>query len=396
MLEINVISIMITGLVALGLISAQAALSKKNFVLTVSTSEALSKEGYSREVIEALFFNEIEWVARTKSMIAVPRIESSKEKGLVAAIADMLHMGELSLAMQQAFGKPPYRVWTNLVNESGQVHALVFGSTIHGDFQRVVPNKGDIRMLVRASAHAAIRAIDPYLIALHEFELGQNLAGVEALIDDELVRQRTSVTPVQRAAFHNLKGLLRLEKNDKQGALTAFDAAYSTDPDFAIARVNRAYTLITLGRLDEAAAVAEQVLDSPAAAKIDQVMLAARMIMAVTKWAHGNQAGAEAEFAAALKASPKSAAPLVYWLRMLNETGRRDPAVERMVAEFSKTNNTPAGDLYAEVAMLYFWVSKDDQTIRRRLVLRSSRPDPDTDEPLKDPLVGTNPAAMPR
>jgi hypothetical protein len=77
---------------------------------------------------------------------------------------------------------------------------------------------------------------------------------------------------------------------------------------------------------------------------------------------------------------------------MLNETGRRDPAVERMVAEFSKTNNTPAGDLYAEVAMLYFWVSKDnDQTVRRRMVLQSSRADPDTDEPL-NPL---NLPAMP-
>src|SRR5258705_10991367 len=128
MLEINVLSIMFAGLVAAGLISAQAVLSKKNFILTVSSPENLTKEGYTREVVEALFFNEIEWVARTRSVIAVPRIESSNDKGLVAAVADMLHMGELSLAVQQAFGKPPLRVWTNLVNESGKVHALVFGN----------------------------------------------------------------------------------------------------------------------------------------------------------------------------------------------------------------------------------------------------------------------------
>src|SRR5258705_8348210 len=100
MLEINILSIMVTGLVAVGLISAQAALTKKNFILTVSSPENLTKEGYSRDVIEALFFNEIEWVARTRSVVAVPKIESSSEKGLVTALADMLHMGELSLAMQ--------------------------------------------------------------------------------------------------------------------------------------------------------------------------------------------------------------------------------------------------------------------------------------------------------
>ena len=397
MLEINVLSIMFTGLVALGLISAQAALSKKNFVLTVSTSEALTKEGYTRDVIEALFFNEIEWVARTKSMIAVPRIESSKEKGLVTAIADMLHMGELSLAMQEAFGKPPYRVWTNLVNESGQVHALVFGSTIHGDFQRVVANKGDIRLLVRESAHVAIRAIDPYLIALHQFELGQNLAGVETLIDQELARQRTIIlTPVQQAAFHNLKGLLRLEKNDKQGAMTEFDAAYSADPEFDIARVNRAFTLTALDRYTEATAVAQQVLASPSAAKIEQVILAARMIVAVAKWARGDQAGAEAELVAAIKGAPNNGAPLVYWLRMLNETGRRDPAVEKLAAQFARTNTSPNNALYGEVAMLYFWVGKDkDQRVMRREIPRPTRSDPDSKDLQTEPSAGTKPAAIP-
>ena len=125
MLEINVLSILMTGLVAIGLVGAQAALTKKNFILTVSSPDNLSKEGYSRDVVEALFFNEIEWVTRTRSVVAAPHIESSREKGLVATLADMLHMGELSLAMQQAIGKPPYRVWANVVNESGKTHVLV-------------------------------------------------------------------------------------------------------------------------------------------------------------------------------------------------------------------------------------------------------------------------------
>jgi hypothetical protein len=395
MLEINVISLIVTGLVAIGLVGAQAALSRKNFVLTVSSAEKLSKEGYTREVIEALFFNEIEWVARTQSVIAAPNIASSNEKGLVSALADMLHMGELSLAMQQAIGKPPYRVWANFVTDSGEPHALVFGTSTRGDFQRAVASKGDTRVLVRAVAHAAVRAIDPYLMALHEFELGQNLAGIENLINVELARQRAPMLPLQQAAFHNLKGLVRLDKDDKQGALAEFDAAYAADPHFAIARVNRAFTLVALDRHPEAIATAQEVLATPAGGTIDQVVVAARMIIAVSKWSHGDQAGAEAEFVAAVKASPRNGAPLAYWMQMLNQTGRRDPAVEKLLTAARQNKDSAANELYAEIAMLYFWISNADkeQRVMRRVVAKPSRTDPDIEETPQLPTVGVRPPA---
>jgi hypothetical protein len=382
MIEINIFSLVVTALVAIGLIGAQAALSRKNFVLTVSSPENLTKDGYTRDVVEALFFNEIEWVARTRSVVTVPHIESSREKGVVSAVAEMLHMGELSIAMQQAIGKPPYRVWANVVNESGKTHVLVYGNSARGDFQREVTSDGDMRTLVRAAAHAAVRAIDPYLIALHEFELGQNLAGVETAITEELTRPRALIPPLQQAALYNLRGLVLLEKNDKQGALAAFDAAYAAEPEFAIARINRAFTLITLNRPAQAMATAKEVLDSPAGKKIGEVVVAARLIVAMVKWVQGDSAGAEAEFLAAIEEAPRNLAPIIYWLRVLNEQGGRDPAAEKLLATAAakalsiQNREMATSGLNSEIAMLYFSMNRADGTVARRVVLRPARPNP--------------------
>ena len=149
MLEINVLSLLYTGVVALGLISAQAALTKKNFMLTVSSPASLTATGYSREVIEALFLNDLQRVFRTRSIITAPSIHSVSERNIVEAFADMLHMGELSLTMQQALGNTPYRVWANFITEGGKTHALVFGNSARGDFQRVVTaSKADPRLQI--------------------------------------------------------------------------------------------------------------------------------------------------------------------------------------------------------------------------------------------------------
>ena len=392
MLEINILSLVYTGIVALGLLSAQAALTKKNFVLTVSSNASLTAEGYSREVIEALFLNDIERVARTRSVIAAPSIHPVTQKNLVVAVADLLHMGELSLTVQEALGNPPHRVWANFVNESGKVHALVFGNSPHGDFQRVVAGKGDMRLLVRAAAHAAIRSADPYFMALHDFELGQNLLFVEKSADEELARQRVPLPPLQRAAFHNLKGLVRLEANDKEAALAAFDAAIEADPYFSIARVNRAFTLATLDRHPEAIATANEVLSSKKFARIEQVAVAARSVIGISKWAHGDHAGAEAEFAAAAREAPKNLAPLVYWSRLLKQSGRQDAAVEKLIA--SHMNEGATDDMYAEIAMLYYWIGGEDfpQRVKRRIQRNQARMNViDAPGPAANPAVPPSP-----
>jgi tetratricopeptide (TPR) repeat protein len=47
-------------------------------------------------------------------------------------------------------------------------------------------------------------------------------------------------------------GLLRLDRNDREGALREFERALELDPTVAAAAVNRANVLLELGRLDEA------------------------------------------------------------------------------------------------------------------------------------------------
>ncbi len=359
MLEFNIGSLIYTALIGLSLIGAQAALTKKNFMLTVSSPTKLAAEGYTSDAIGGLMFNELEQMLRTRSVITAPVINSVADKGFVATVAEIAHMGEISLAMQQAIGNAPYRVSANFVIEDGKIVAQVYGNSARGLFHQVVSPGTGIRDVIKRTSHAAIRNIDPYFLALHNFELGPSGDGleiVEKLIDEELGRRK--LTPTERAAFFNLKGLVRLDQDDTSGALAAFGSALAVDPTFAVAQVNRAFTLVMLDRHPEAIEIAHDVLGAPPKTEIKQVLMAAETLIAVSKWVHGDQATAEVYFARAAKRAPNASTPVLYWSRLVAASGRDDVSLQKMAIRHDPRARDD--DLYAEIAMLYYWVSEKD------------------------------------
>ncbi len=72
----------------------------------------------------------------------------------------------------------------------------------------------------------------------------------------DVLRQATAFTPDNPALFTHM-GAARHWYGDYTGALEAFDAAIRIDPDHAEAHVERAHTLLTLGRLEEGFTEAE-------------------------------------------------------------------------------------------------------------------------------------------
>jgi tetratricopeptide (TPR) repeat protein len=359
MLELNIGSLIYTALIGFGLIGAQAALTKKNFMLTVSSPARLTSEGYTSDAIEGLMLNELQQMLRTRSVITAPIINSIDDKSFLSSLAELAHMGELSLAMQQAIGNAPYRVSANFVLEDGKVIAQVYGNSARGLFHQVVPPGTGIRDLIKRTAHAAIRNIDPYFLALHNFELGPSGHGlefVENLVNEELNRRK--LTPTSRAAFLNLKGLVRLDQGDTAGALAAFASALETDPEFAVARVNRAFTLVMLDRHPEAVEAAREVLGPPPKTEIKQVTMAAETLIAVSKWVHGDHAGAETYFARAATRIPAARTPVLYWSRLVAAAGKEDASLHKLA--MTDDVRLYDDDLYAEIAMLYYWVSEKD------------------------------------
>jgi len=366
-------------LVGLGLIGAQAALSDKRLMLILSSPPPLANSGCSRDVIERLFLGELEEVFNASSAIATPDVASVREKTRLSALADIGRVGDLAFAIQQRLGNNPYKVTANFVAEGNKTMVLLSGySATQGQFQQVIyGEEGDFRALIKRAALEAARNIDPYFRALYEFERGDRRSAatfkfIDTLINEELGARAKLLTPMRHSAFHNLRGLICLEKEDKQCALAAFDTALAADPNFAIARLNRAFTLVELDRYVEAIAEAEKILGPPPMTDMKACIAAAKTLIGVAKWAKGDVAAAQSQFAEAAATSPKFQTPLIYWSRMLAANNQPTNDFDARLAAMQ--HDPTHVEFYAEIAMLYYWLNeKDQQPIKRRNV-REIRP----------------------
>ena len=251
-------------------------------------------------------------------------------------------------------------------------------SAAKGPFQQVIlDDDGDFRKLIKRAALEAARNIDPYFRALYEFEQGQRgnaraFEFIDALIDEELSSRGKSITPLRHSAFLNLRGLICLEKEDKHCALAAFDAALAADPGFAIARLNRAFTLVELDRYEEAIVEAQQILEPKPMTDLKASIAAAKTLIGVARWARGDIATAQSQFADAAATSPRFQTPLIYWSRMLAANNQPTRELDAKLA--AKVQDPTHVELYTEIAMLYYWLNeKNDQPITRRKV-RDMRP----------------------
>lgn len=376
---IDIMPIIYVSLIGLGLIGAQAAFSDKRFMLVLSAPPQLANTGYSRDVIEDLFLSDMEDVFDTRSVIATPAIASVREKTILGAMADIAHMGDLAFVIQQKIGGNPFKVTANFVVEGNKTQVLLSGnSTSQGQFQQViVGSDGDFRNLIRQAALEATRNIDPYFRALFEFEQDQRRNAstfeyVESLIGEELRSRKASLTPLRHSAFLNLRGLMCLEKEDKACALAAFNAALAADPNFHIARLNRAFTLVELDRYQDAIDEAKYLLGPPAKTDMKPCLASARTLIGVAKWALGDIAGAQTQFSEASSLSPKFETPLIYWSRMLAATNHPSKELEDRLA--AREMDATHIELYAEIAMLYYWLNeKNNQPITRRNVPHAAR-----------------------
>jgi tetratricopeptide (TPR) repeat protein len=369
---VDLMPLVYASLIGLSLIGAQAALSDRDFLLVLSTPSQLAASGYTRDVVEDLFLSDMEEVFDARSIIATPVISSVREKTILGALADAAQIGELAFVIQQKVGANPYKVTANFVIEAGKPKVLLSGySSSQGQFhQTVVGAEGDFRELIRQAARETTRNIDPYFRALYEFERrdrrdASSFDYVDALINEELELKKSSMAAIRHSAFLNLKGLICLEKEDKACALAAFDAAIVADPDFAISRLNRAFTLIELDRYQEAIEEANKLLGPPVMTKLKACLSAAQTLIGVAKWALADAAAAQRHFSEAAAISPKSSTPLIYWSRMLAATGRTSEELQRRLA--TRQHDPSHIELYAEIAMLYYWLTEtDDQPIVRR------------------------------
>src|SRR5262249_19249387 len=102
-------------------------------------------------------------------------------------------------------------------------------------------------------------------------------------------------------------------------------------------------------------------------------LASARTLIGVGKWALGDVAGAQRQFSEAVALSPKFQTPLIYWSRMQAAIKQPNKELEERLA--AREQDPSHIELYAEIAILYYWLNeKDAQPISRRNVRVSQPP----------------------
>ena len=349
-------------LVAIGLVSVDTVLNANTLFLDSHVAAKFEEAGYSAEVVEQHLISELAIIADTKSLVKAPVIKSSDTPSISASLASVVNLQASLEAAQQLVGFAPPKLYAAAVRH-GETDTLELTgrSPLFGRFSISVDGtEKNTDQMIEEAAYRTFRELDPYTAILSRFSLNpDDLAAVEAELDEVLARVRMLPTLDTKAQLQNLKGIIALDRNDVEGAVTWFQAALKDDPHFHVVRLNLALALVQLDRYNEAIVQTSFIAD-PAYWPMtgDPVLLsAAHVLRAVAHWGRGNLLEARSDLDYAIYLQPTSTAAYWYMSGLLHAMGQQTKG-EMMLQK--AIDNLVYFETYPEVALLYFWVSAED------------------------------------
>lgn len=174
------------------------------------------------------------------------------------------------------------------------------------------------------------------------------------------MRLKTTPFIKLRSELHNLKGIVALDRNEIDEAVVAFEDALHDDPSSVVARLNLAFALVQIDEYQHAIDATAFVTDPwlwPATS--DPALLStAYIIRGAARWGQQDLTAAMHDFEYAAYLQPTSTAANWYWSRLLRLRGDPDEADKKL--EVAR-DNLSYFETYPELALLYFWVSEQDQ-----------------------------------
>lgn len=365
----DLFSIIYVALLASGIIAADAAVNANTLTSRVVVGETVKRAGLPEDVATQIFTERLADIFATKSLLRPANARASTSKTFVTHLAHAARLEEVQAAFQDLIGLDPIHVTGVLLEENGR---LVFAATCGGRATRCdvridrLAAETPMDMLRRAAMQVAMQ-VDPYHAAI------ALLDPTEGAPDPKLARavleKRLDILPdlpvsEPRALVHNLLGIVDLYDNRRQEAARRFEDAIRLSPDLLAAQLNLAFVRIELDDYDGAAALARRII---ARSRSDNhVAAAAHVIAGVADWARRRHPEAEAQFRQATIILPTSTDAYLYWADMLDELGRTEEASQKRV---TGRQNQASFDNYAEFALLYFWLNKED---KQPLKLRKS------------------------
>lgn len=359
-----------------GLVGADAYFSSSTLHLQTMVSPSYVESGYDPRLVEALFLAELGEITDARSIVSSPHILSSNDKPLSEALAEAVGLSHALEAAKSAVGSGHPSIMLSILsdNNSGKEapRLVVAGET--ADKRKIsfsIPLGGrTVDDVLEEAAFETMKEIDPYVTALHVFELAEaekrSPNDAISLINQAISYHSRNETDPARAKLENLMGLALLLSNDTEQAKYWFNKAGRSDTSFSIATLNLGYVAAVEGDCVQAIALvaplttptywiipADGFLFYPASNLLGYCSAQLKDFDAASNY-----------FAAAADSKPDGTSVYYYWARSLRDQKKTDQANAMMnlaSKNISRMDNIP------EIAMLFFWLPESgSKSIQRR------------------------------
>src|SRR6185312_16327273 len=186
----------------------------RDVILESSAAGKLDKASLDVGTMNLVLKDEVNRVSATQSVMAKPRIRTSRQDGIGMAIATAANVQSVAYALQAQAGFEPDDIRLALFSEDGKAKVLVSGSGKRPivTFEQLLVQEKDepVVDLLHRAALIGLARIDPYITALNlmqRHEHDRNFADVQALI--EFARSQLPPTPtsLDRSLLENLDGI---------------------------------------------------------------------------------------------------------------------------------------------------------------------------------------------
>lgn len=386
-----------TGIATLGLVATDVYANSHTMYLETTVAAAIEEEGYDPSVVDGIFIAEVKKITSTPSLVAAPKIQSSKTKPISAVLAKAVGLESALGAVQGLMGVIPPKLVASVIAEDNKKRVQVVQSSNGGVAEHVVGEEADLKLvltgydpqsgyfyvtvegrtidedvdeLIRSAAFESVLKLEPYLAMLFDVstraQSGHDLAPARELIDKEIAKQSSTDRHDHRALLENLRGIVSLLEQNLELARQNFTSAIASGPTQPVGYLNLAFLDVHEDRYEDAIRGVEKVIyPSYWPMTGDPVLLATGYIIkGVAETEMGKFAAAEESFAAAVASNPESSEAYVYWARMLRKAGR--PAAAGLKLALARQNSINFEN-FPEMALLYFWLTEEGtQPLDRR------------------------------
>jgi hypothetical protein len=302
-----------------------------------------------------------------------PVIRVASKKTISSALAEPLHLAELTRAIQDYVGGRLAIDGTVIPDGKALKLALVL-SLPDGRLRtlEVVQDDGDPFKLMRKGANAALAYVNPARAIVMSFRRSiatgsPTLADVRGQIDRELAKTGVEAKYQNRSTLWALRGAVAFHEGDMPLSRRALDRALQS-PDLiplaeSVAYLDRAFLDITERKSAQALADVEASQAAAAAVPLPNYPSMVAVTRALAQWAGGEPNAAERTLRGVLQADPNQMLAL-YYLNLL--TKQPASAATSTIVDGSHPGETEPIPLYPSVLPSVFLVDPTNWTATRR------------------------------